>query len=58
MLSLTNAQDGEILVLNVRHIVSIREHQAQVFVQVSTGVEYAVKDKYDNIAKRDVWNRM
>lgn len=58
MLHLTNAQDGETLLLNIRHIVSIREEQGQVFIQASTGVEYAVKDTYENIAKRDIWNHM
>ena len=58
MLHLTNAHDGEVLLLNVHHIVSIREDRGQVFIQTSTGVEYAVKDTYENIAKRDIWNRL
>lgn len=58
MLHLTNARDGEILLLNIRQIVSIREDQGQVLIQTSTGVEYAVKDTYENISKRDIWNRV
>ena len=58
MLHLTNAQDGEVLLLNVHHIVSVREDRGQLFIQTSTGVEYAVKETYEQIAKRDIWNRL
>lgn len=58
MLHLTNAQDGEDLLLNIHHIVSIREDRGQVLIQVSTGVEYAVKESHDDIAKRHIWNRL
>lgn len=58
MLHLTNAHNGEILILNIRHIVSLRKDRGQVLIQVSTGVEYAVEDSYEDISKRPIWENL
>lgn len=56
MLNMTNAQSGERLTINPKHVVAIREDRGQVFILTSTGVEYAVKEDYDQIGKSPVWN--
>jgi uncharacterized protein YlzI (FlbEa/FlbD family) len=58
MIRLTNAQDGEALMLNIHHIVAIRESGKQVFILTTTGVEYAVKESSEKIGKLPIWKRL
>ena len=55
MLRLTNARDGGLLLLNPRHVVAVYEEKRQMFVLTTTGVEYAVKEDFNQLGKMHAW---
>lgn len=58
MIALTNSVCGGVLMLNIHHIVSIREDRSQTLIQTSTGVEYAVEESIEEIGKRREWSAL
>ena len=58
MINLTCARTGANILINIKHIVCVRELNGEVFIVTSPGIEYAVTEDAGYIGSRDIWNKL